>query len=58
MGKDVKSSAAPEVVRWSVNRKKEVVLRMMRGEPIELSHGSWVSKSTAWRNGIRRLSKG
>jgi transposase len=35
MGKDVKPSASPEVVRWSVNRKKEVVLRMMRGEPID-----------------------
>jgi hypothetical protein len=35
MEKDVKPSASPEVVRWSVNRKKEVVLRMMRGEPID-----------------------
>lgn len=28
-------SAAPEVKRWSANRKKEVVLRMMRGEPLD-----------------------
>ena len=35
MEKDDKPSASPEVVRWSVNRKKEVVLRMMRGEPID-----------------------
>ena len=35
MEKDAKPSASPEVVRWSVNRKKEVVLRMMRGEPID-----------------------
>jgi transposase len=35
MEKDVKPSASTEVVRWSVNRKKEVVLRMMRGESID-----------------------
>jgi transposase len=35
MEKDVKPSASSEVVRWSVNRKKEVVLRMMRGESID-----------------------
>ena len=35
MEKDVKPSTSPEVIRWSVNRKKEVVLRMMRGEPID-----------------------
>ena len=34
MEKDVKPSASPEVVRWSINRKKEVVLRMIRGESI------------------------
>lgn len=27
--------AAPDVIRWSVNRKKEVVLRLLRGEPID-----------------------
>jgi hypothetical protein len=35
MGKDVKPSDSPEVVRWTVSRKKEVVLRLMRGEPID-----------------------
>jgi transposase len=35
MGKDVKPSDSPEVIRWTVSRKKEVVLRLMRGEPIE-----------------------
>lgn len=35
MEKDVKPSVTPEVVRWTANRKKEVVLRMMRGEPID-----------------------
>lgn len=29
------TSAAPEIKRWSVNRKKEVVLRLMRGEPVD-----------------------
>lgn len=29
------TSAAPEVKRWSANRKKEVVLRLMRGESID-----------------------
>ena len=27
--------AAPDIRRWSANRKKEVVLRLMRGEPID-----------------------
>lgn len=35
MGKEVKPSASSEVVRWSVNRKKEVVLRLLRGESID-----------------------
>ena len=35
MGKDVKSSDSPDVIRWTVSRKKEVVLRLMRGEPID-----------------------
>ncbi len=35
MGKEVKPSALPEVIRWSVNRKKEVVLRLLRGESID-----------------------
>jgi len=35
MGKEVKPSGSSEVVRWSVNRKKEVVLRLLRGESIE-----------------------
>ena len=35
MGKEVKPSATTEVVRWSVNRKKEVVLRLLRGESID-----------------------
>ncbi len=28
-------SAAPEVRRWSSGRKKEVVLRLLRGEPVD-----------------------
>ena len=28
-------SAGAEVKRWSANRKKEVVLRLLRGEPID-----------------------
>ncbi len=35
MGKDVKPFDSPEVLRWTVSRKKEVVLRLMRGEPID-----------------------
>jgi transposase len=35
MEKDVKPSDPPEVLRWTVSRKKEVVLRLMRGEPID-----------------------
>ena len=27
--------AAPEVKRWSTGRKKEVVLRLLRGEPVD-----------------------
>ena len=29
------ASAGAEVKRWSANRKKEVVLRLLRGEPID-----------------------
>lgn len=29
------TSAVPEIKRWSANRKKEVVLRLMRGEPVD-----------------------
>jgi transposase len=32
MGKGI---AAPDMRRWSANRKQEVVLRLMRGEPID-----------------------
>ncbi|MEX3557356.1 MAG: hypothetical protein VB124_03510 [Burkholderia sp.] len=28
--------AAAEVKRWSANRKKEVVLRLLRGEPVDV----------------------
>jgi phosphoenolpyruvate carboxylase len=35
MEKDSKPSVSPEVVRWTVSRKKEVVLRLLRGEPID-----------------------
>ena len=35
MGKDAKPSDSPDVIRWTVSRKKEVVLRLMRGEPID-----------------------
>ena len=35
METDVKPSASAELIRWSVNRKKKVVLHMMRGEPID-----------------------
>jgi hypothetical protein len=28
-------SAAAEVKRWSAGRKKEVVLRLLRGEPVD-----------------------
>jgi transposase len=35
MGKDVKPSDSPDVIRWTISRKKEVILRLMRGEPID-----------------------
>jgi transposase len=35
-GERSSTGAAPEVTkRWSANRKKEVVLRLMRGEPVD-----------------------
>jgi len=34
-GEHSSTGAAPEVKRWSANRKKEVVLRLMRGEPVD-----------------------
>lgn len=34
-GERSSTGAAPGVKRWSSNRKKEVVLRLMRGEPVD-----------------------
>ena len=34
-GEHSSTGAAPEVKRWSANRKKDAVLRMMRGEPVD-----------------------
>lgn len=34
-GERSSTGAAPESKRWSANRKKEVVLRMMRGESVD-----------------------
>lgn len=34
-GERSSTEAAPEIKRWSANRKAEVVLRIMRGEPID-----------------------
>jgi hypothetical protein len=34
-GERSSTGAAPEVKRWSANRKKEVVLRLLRGEPLD-----------------------
>lgn len=34
-GERSSTGAAPEVKRWSANRKKEVVLRLLRGESVD-----------------------
>jgi len=34
-GERSSTGVAPEVKRWSANRKKEAVLRLMRGEPVD-----------------------
>jgi transposase len=34
-GERSSTGAAPEVKRWSANRKKEAVLRLLRGEPVD-----------------------
>ena len=34
-GERSSTGAAPEVKRWSANRKKEVVMRLMRGESLD-----------------------
>lgn len=34
-GERSSTEATPEVKRWSANRKKETVLRLMRGEPLD-----------------------
>jgi hypothetical protein len=33
-GERSSNGVAPEVKRWSANRKKETVLRLLRGEPL------------------------
>ncbi len=57
MEKDVKPSASPEVVRWSVNRKKEVVLRMMRGEPIDALSRELGIEAYRLESGIEKPSR-
>jgi hypothetical protein len=52
-GERSSTGAAPEVKRWSVNRKKEAVLRLMRGEPVDaLSRelGVEIYRLEEWRN--------
>jgi len=34
-GKRSSTGVTPEIKRWSANRKKEDVLRLMRGEPVD-----------------------
>ena len=34
-GEGSSTGAVPEIKRWSANRKKEAVLRLMRGEPVD-----------------------
>lgn len=34
-GERSSTEAAPEIKRWSVNRKKEAVLRLLRGESVD-----------------------
>ena len=37
--------------RWTVTRKREVALRLLRGEPVELlSHGCPVNRIAMWGN--------
>jgi len=45
-------SAAAEVKRWSAGRKKQAVLRLLRGESMDaLSRELAVRRSTGWRTG-------
>ena len=46
------SGAAAEVKRWSANRKKEVVLRLLRGEPVDAVSrevGVPIARLESWR---------
>ncbi len=40
--------------RWSVGRKREVVLRLLRGKSVSSSRGNSACLSTSWSNGGRR----
>src|SRR3970282_1614574 len=55
-------SAGAEVKRWSANRKKEVVLRLLRGEPLDaLSRELAIEtyRLEAWRErGVGALGAG
>ena len=39
--------------RWTAARKREVVLRLLRGEPLDLVSRELESSSTGWSNGGR-----
>jgi len=44
--------------RWSLSRKRDVVLRLMQGEPVEGYPGGSACPSTSWRSGANAGSPG
>ena len=48
--------AAPGVKRWSTGRKKEVVLRLLRGEPVDAISREVSARYTSSKNGVRALA--
>ena len=52
--------AAAEVKRWSAGRKKEVLLRLLRGEPVDAvsrAVSAPIDKLERWRDRCWRASK-
>jgi len=52
--------AAAEVKRWSAGRKKEVVLRLLRGEPVDAISREVsvpIYKLERWRDRYKRRSE-
>jgi len=51
---ELQAGPLPPNGRWSPRRKQQVVLRMLRGEPLDASRENWAWRSTSLSCGGKR----